>query len=511
MTGCHRIRQLRWQCRADTQRRALALRTRLLDEWAALLPALEQALDEVVGEAQLLHLPQLRVQLTEDDLDDLPRRLLAQLQELLQATAAQTLVQPDGSTPAPAARPHSVGGGASGRALDATRTATASAAGGRGVPGSDPAAARGGAVEEYRLELLHTYLERGELPWHALADEDLFEQLQQCLAAAQSWLPGWLARQSEVQVVWRWLRLLPASQWVTAIEACRAASPSATDTSWSLLLRLLRDDLLSVTTALQRGAWLTLALCRSRQPAARAAPRLAAALRLTSAQRRSWSAQLAAAGLSPERIAAILAPGLAGAEDADPVPLARGPQSMALDEERICRRLPLAGGVLLYPYLARLFDACGVRRRDGAVAPRHLGRAAALIVYACSGREAALDGELDCARLLLGLEPDAVDVPASDTLVVAGGLLSVDDRDEVERMLHALIGHWPRLRNTSVSGLRRAFLQRSALLSAQVNARESGWYLQFERLGHDVLLDFLPFPLSMVKLPWMNKPLHIRW
>ena len=37
------------------------------------------------------------------------------------------------------------------------------------------------------------------------------------------------------------------------------------------------------------------------------------------------------------------------------------------------------------------------------------------------------------------------------------------------------------------------------------------WLLRVERLGHDILLDRLPWTISVVKLPWMDEMVQVEW
>ena len=76
-----------------------------------------------------------------------------------------------------------------------------------------------------------------------------------------------------------------------------------------------------------------------------------------------------------------------------------------------------------------------------------------------------------------------------------------------EALLAAVIGHWSALKNTSVPGLRTAFVERPGLL----RAIEGGWRLNVERQPHDILLERLPWSISLVRLPWMDRPLFVEW
>ena len=74
-------------------------------------------------------------------------------------------------------------------------------------------------------------------------------------------------------------------------------------------------------------------------------------------------------------------------------------------------------------------------------------------------------------------------------------------------MLEAVIEQWPVLKNTSIAGLREAFLQRNGKLFS----KNDKLHLQVEASTLDVLLDQLPWNLSMIKLPWMKGLLRVDW
>lgn len=74
-------------------------------------------------------------------------------------------------------------------------------------------------------------------------------------------------------------------------------------------------------------------------------------------------------------------------------------------------------------------------------------------------------------------------------------------------MLASFINHWAAIKNTSIDGVRSAFLQREGY----AKLTDQGWSIYIERNGYDALLDQLPFSLSVVKLPWMKHALQIEW
>jgi hypothetical protein len=155
-----------------------------------------------------------------------------------------------------------------------------------------------------------------------------------------------------------------------------------------------------------------------------------------------------------------------------------------------------AGLVLLHPFLPRLFDALGVSGDGRLVQP---GRALALLHFLASGQPQAPEYELALPKLLCQLPLTAN--------VDAGIVLDAAACDEAHALLAAVIGHWTALRDTSPDGLRGAFLLRPGKLSM----RAGEWLLQVETQGVDVLLGELPWGISAIRLPWMERILWVEW
>ena len=163
--------------------------------------------------------------------------------------------------------------------------------------------------------------------------------------------------------------------------------------------------------------------------------------------------------------------------------------------------VPLAGLVLLHPYLPRLFTACGVwSQAERGIAPQAVPRGCALLHWlACGGSEAS-EFELPLAKLLLGVPPDA-------PLLHAPPVLGDADHTEATALLEAACNHWTALRGTGIDGLRLSFLQRRGLL----DRREGAWHLRPHTEPFDMLLGLLPWSISHVRLPWMTAPLTTDW
>jgi hypothetical protein len=92
-------------------------------------------------------------------------------------------------------------------------------------------------------------------------------------------------------------------------------------------------------------------------------------------------------------------------------------------------------------------------------------------------------------------------------LPIADGLIDDGDRAEASALLGAVVDHWTALRRTSVEALRATFLRRRGLLDEPAD----GPRLRVELGPFDALLDRLPWPISVVKLPWTARPLFVEW
>ncbi|MEC3881884.1 contractile injection system tape measure protein [Parapedobacter sp. 10938] len=172
-----------------------------------------------------------------------------------------------------------------------------------------------------------------------------------------------------------------------------------------------------------------------------------------------------------------------------------------LQQAETCYYITNAGLVLVYPFIASLWQSMGFLDDAQQLFPAAKGKAATSLQYlAYESPTVADESELPLNKLLTGLLPTTFVDPSlfEPTAQV--------DR-ELETLLEALITHWKVLRNTTIAGLRETFLQREGKLTPQA----SGWLLQVDTRGVDVLLTSLPWPIGMIKLPWMDNILRVEW
>jgi hypothetical protein len=77
----------------------------------------------------------------------------------------------------------------------------------------------------------------------------------------------------------------------------------------------------------------------------------------------------------------------------------------------------------------------------------------------------------------------------------------------INEMLLAIIGHWSAIGACSADGFRGNWLVRNGLLTEH----NDKWELTVEKRAYDILMNKSPFSFSIIKFPWMPKPLHVSW
>jgi hypothetical protein len=163
-----------------------------------------------------------------------------------------------------------------------------------------------------------------------------------------------------------------------------------------------------------------------------------------------------------------------------------------------------AGVVLAAPFLPHLFRASGLlaggeggveRMRDAAAA----SRAVHLLQLLVDGRADTPEPELTLNKVLCGLSPaDPVDAAIEPT---------PEERALCDQLLAAMLAAWTALSGTSAAGLRETFLRREGRLEEG----EAGCRLTVQRKTVDVLVDQVPWSVSVVAHPWMPAPLYVTW
>ncbi len=160
-------------------------------------------------------------------------------------------------------------------------------------------------------------------------------------------------------------------------------------------------------------------------------------------------------------------------------------ESNSLLEKRFLRHVGL---LLLHPFLEDYLTQVGVVQAGKIL---DFDRAASLLAALALGRSPEGEWELETALLLL---------PKTEKRMVGYVQLTPEELVFTHKTIGKAILTWPTIGSTSVEGFRESFLQRTGLL-------EQGSYggiITWENRPFDMLLDYLPWRLSYIRLPWMD-------
>lgn len=158
-----------------------------------------------------------------------------------------------------------------------------------------------------------------------------------------------------------------------------------------------------------------------------------------------------------------------------------------------------AGLILFWPYLGHFFKDMGLTT-DGAFQSDHDQKQAALLLqYLLSPYPELHEYRLPLNKLLCGLK---ISEPVGRSIDLAEEELAI-----CNNLLEATIHNWSALRGTSVEGFQSSFLQRKGVLKR----KDKHWLLQVEKMPFDMLMEQLPWPIGIVRLSWMNKPIYVEW
>ncbi|RFZ90946.1 hypothetical protein D0C36_18545 [Mucilaginibacter conchicola] len=158
-----------------------------------------------------------------------------------------------------------------------------------------------------------------------------------------------------------------------------------------------------------------------------------------------------------------------------------------------------AGVVLLNNYIPILFNRLGLTNENQFIDNQAAGKAVQYLQFLITGQSATEDICLPLNKVLCGL-PLAQSVPQEIDI-------SNNEQQLIEGLINAVINYWKDIGTSSVSGFRGNWLIREGLLTET----EERWELTVEKRPYDLLISRSSFSFSIIKHPWMPKPLHVNW
>jgi hypothetical protein len=169
----------------------------------------------------------------------------------------------------------------------------------------------------------------------------------------------------------------------------------------------------------------------------------------------------------------------------------------SLSEEGV--QVTHAGLIILHPFVEYLFREFGLLEGDQFREEKSRMTAVQLLGYLATGEGDLYEYDLTLEKYLCGI---GYDIP-----VLRKSLLTQAMKTEAGNLLKAAIAHWKELKKTSPDGLRQGFLIRRGKLVAG----SFGHRLLIEKASQDILLSWLPWGISLIKLPWLSDVLHVEW
>lgn len=158
-----------------------------------------------------------------------------------------------------------------------------------------------------------------------------------------------------------------------------------------------------------------------------------------------------------------------------------------------------AGIVLLNNYIEMLMDRLELLEEKQFKNSNSQLSAVHYLQYVVTGLTKTEENLLPLNKVLCGL---TISTPVMESITI-----TKDQKILINGLINAAISHWPNAGDTSILGFRGNWLVRDGLLIE----KEERWELTVEKRVYDILIHKSPFSFSIIKYPWMKKPLHVIW
>lgn len=158
-----------------------------------------------------------------------------------------------------------------------------------------------------------------------------------------------------------------------------------------------------------------------------------------------------------------------------------------------------AGIVILANFLQQLFINLGLSNKKEFISAEKQMRAILLTQYLVTGETQISEHDLLLNKIICGF-------PFSETLP-AEFIPTENEKNQCEELLQSVLEYWKELKTTNTQTLCNTYILRNGKLTDE----NDYWLLQVEYKTHDVMLQFLPWSIGIIYLPWMEKRLMVEW
>ncbi len=159
-----------------------------------------------------------------------------------------------------------------------------------------------------------------------------------------------------------------------------------------------------------------------------------------------------------------------------------------------------AGLILLHPFLCNLFERLGYLSEEQdfkSIEARE--RAVHLLRYMAGFNPPYYDCQLLLEKMLCDLPigfPVSLDIE-----------LEKEEITNARQVLEAVCQHWTPLNGISPESLQQSFMKRSC----NVVFEDDAWMVRVEGQALDILLDDLPWEISLLLFPWKKEMIMVEW
>jgi hypothetical protein len=158
-----------------------------------------------------------------------------------------------------------------------------------------------------------------------------------------------------------------------------------------------------------------------------------------------------------------------------------------------------AGLVILWPFLESFFSVAGLMSRKLFKNTGAKERGLLLLQYLVFEEQNYFEQNMILNKVLCGWP---LQIPVINDLEITS-----EEKNECRELLSSVIEIWTAIGKVSIAGLRESFLKREG----KIWWSDEGWKLKIQRKTHDILIDRLPWMISMIRLQWMEKMVFVEW